>query len=195
MVREGEQPSIRFEAQTSVATDEGNRLNLIDLVSDSGRQQPAAPDSSTAVTREHLHDVLRRSDHVRYFSLNTPEKIQGQEDQINALEDRDLQAIDGITDILRGEPRGQINATQAQQLDEIFKQYACFPERLRNMLNPLNLHLQSQGLDARSDPRSGVSVDGGYPGWPDDQSQYRVQVNRNRTPQPLYQFTTDEVCS
>ena len=194
MVAESEQLNTRIEATTESGRDSGNRLNLLDLISDRQLNRGGASEPAP-VTREYLHDALRQTDHVRIHTLNTPEKIQQQEDQINALEDRDLEAIGDIAGVLGAEPRGQIDQAKAQQLDEIFKQYACFPERLRNMLNPLELHLQRQGLDVMSNPQTGLSVDGGYPNWPDDRSQYRVQINGDRTPQPLYQFNTNEVCS
>jgi hypothetical protein len=174
------------QTEATITGSTEGRLNLLHLVAD--RTPSGSADASPTPTANDLKALLRNTDHVRIFSAGNAQQLVGSE--IDQLDKGDLKTIGDIAATLKKEP------FDPKAMDKILEPYACFPDRLRNLLNPLDLWLQKQGIDRFHDESGhpGFAIDGGYADGGTDRSQYHLTINRNRQA-PFYKYTLGESCS
>jgi hypothetical protein len=166
---------------------ESGRLNYLELAS--SPVGSAGEQSGSAPTKRQLLELLQQAEHVRIFSTNESTR-QEVEREINALDKGDLKTIGDIVTTLKTEPFNK------EAMDKVLQPYECFPERLRNLLNSVDLVLQREGIDLRHDSpeHRTFGVDGGYDNYPTDQSSYTLSIKHDRE-KPFYQYKFGSACS
>jgi hypothetical protein len=175
-----------YQPEVPIAHRSEGQLNLLHLIDD--KTKAGSPDASAVPTANDLKAILGNTDHVRIFSAGNAQQLVGSE--IDQLDKGDLKTIGDIAAALKKEP------FDPKAMDKILEPYACFPDRLRNLLNPLDLWLQKQGIDRFHDESGhpGFAIDGGYADGGTDRSQYHLTINRNRQ-LPFYKYTLGDSCS
>jgi hypothetical protein len=166
-------------------TDKGGLIH-VDL--SSAQVGQTGDQSSPTPTKQQLLELLQNAQRVRIHSLDdyNRQMVSG---EINQLDNGDLKTIGDIARTLKKEPFDKA------AMDKILEPYNCFPERLRNLINSVDLLLQREGMDLfRPSPdRHMFGVEGGYDNYPADKSSYTFSIHHDRE-EPFYTFKISMAC-
>jgi hypothetical protein len=165
-----------------------DKVGLIHVDMSSAQIGQTGDQSIPTPTKQQLLELLQNTQHVRIHSLDDHNR-QMVSGEINQLDNGDLKTIGDIARTLKREPFDKA------AMDKILEPYNCFPERLRNLLNPVDLLLQRENMDLfRTSPdRHTFGVEGGYDNYPTDKSSYTFSIHHDREV-PFYTFKINMAC-